>query len=45
MRQPERLARAAEVLVKAGVISLERPGTALGVAKELLGWKMTPATN
>ncbi len=43
MRQPERLAKAAEVLLRAGVISPEPPGTAVKLAKELFDWKMTPA--
>src|SRR4051812_43369460 len=40
---PERVARAAKVLVEAGVLRAERPDRALAAARTLLGWKLTPA--
>jgi acyl-CoA synthetase (AMP-forming)/AMP-acid ligase II len=39
----EQLARAARVLLKAGVVKPERPDTALRAARALLDWKLTPA--
>src|SRR3712207_5903905 len=43
LKRPERLARAAQVLVKTGILKLERPDTALQAARTLLEWKLTPA--
>jgi fatty-acyl-CoA synthase len=43
MTRAEQLARAAQVLVKAGVVKLERPDTALRAARALFDWKLTPA--
>src|SRR4051794_40724732 len=42
-KRPERLARAAQVLVQSGIVKLERPDTALQIARTLLDWKLTPA--
>src|SRR3954470_7763862 len=41
--QPERLIRAAKVLVEAGVVSVERPDTLARMLKTLADWDMTPA--
>src|SRR3954447_4563104 len=43
LKRPERLARAAQVLVQSGIVKLERPDTALQIARTLLDWKLTPA--
>jgi acyl-CoA synthetase (AMP-forming)/AMP-acid ligase II len=43
MSQPARLARAAQVLTKAGVITAENPATAVRAVRTLVQWKMTPA--
>jgi acyl-CoA synthetase (AMP-forming)/AMP-acid ligase II len=43
MKRPDRLARAAQVLVQSGIVRLERPDTALQIARTLLDWKLTPA--
>jgi fatty-acyl-CoA synthase len=43
LKRPDRLARAAQVMLKAGILRLERPDTALQVARRLLEWKLTPA--
>jgi fatty-acyl-CoA synthase len=43
LKQPERLARAAKVLVETGLLRPERPDKAAEAALELLRWKMTPA--
>ena len=43
LKRPERLARAAQVLVQSGIVRLERPDTALQIARTLLDWKLTPA--
>jgi len=44
LKRPERLAKAAQVLVQTGIVRLERPDTALQVARTLLDWKLTPAS-
>ena len=41
--QPERLLRAAKVLIEAGVVSVERPDTLARMLKTLADWDMTPA--
>ena len=43
MAQPDRVIEAAQVLVGAGVIRLDRPDDALRAARVLLDRKMTPA--
>ena len=43
MNRAEQVARAAQVLVKAGVVKLESPDTALRAARSLFEWKLTPA--
>ena len=43
LKHPGRLARAGQVLAKAGVITPEPPGTVADAARALLEWKMTPA--
>jgi acyl-CoA synthetase (AMP-forming)/AMP-acid ligase II len=43
VNKTERLVKATEVLVKAGVLKLERPAVALKAAKTLLDHKLTPA--
>ena len=43
LKHPERLVKAAEVLVRSGIVRLERPDTAVQIARTLLEWKMTPA--
>ncbi len=43
LRHPERLAMAGEVLVRSGIVRLERPDTALQIARKLFDWKLTPA--
>ena len=43
LKHPERLAKAAEVLVRSGIVRLERPDTAVQIARTLFEWKMTPA--
>ena len=43
MSQPARLARAAQVLTKAGVIKAESPVTAAKAVRTLVQWKLTPA--
>jgi fatty-acyl-CoA synthase len=43
LKHPERLARAAEVMVRAGIIGADRPDKLLMAARALLGWKLTPA--
>ncbi len=43
LKQPERLARAAKVLVETGLLRPERPDKAAEAALDLLRWKMTPA--
>ncbi len=43
MSEPERYARAAQVLAKAGVIRAESPVTAARAVRTLVQWKMTPA--
>jgi acyl-CoA synthetase (AMP-forming)/AMP-acid ligase II len=40
---PQRAVQAGEILIKAGVLKLERPDTAVKSALKLLEWKMTPA--
>jgi non-ribosomal peptide synthetase component F len=40
---PEKALKAGEVLVKRGVLRLERPDTAVKSAMKLLQWGMTPA--
>jgi acyl-CoA synthetase (AMP-forming)/AMP-acid ligase II len=42
---PEKALKAGEVLVKRGVLRLERPDTAVKSAKKLLEWGMTPAAS
>lgn len=41
--EPERLLRAAKVVVEAGIVRVERPDTAVKAVKSLLELKMTPA--
>ena len=43
LKQPERIARAAKVLVETGLLRPERPDKLADAARELLRWKMTPA--
>ncbi|HEX2233010.1 MAG TPA: AMP-binding protein, partial [Thermoleophilaceae bacterium] len=43
MISPERAVKAGEVLIKAGVLRIERPDTAVKSALKLLDWGMTPA--
>ena len=43
VKRAEQLARAAHVLIKAGIVKPERPDTALRAARTLLEWKLTPA--
>jgi fatty-acyl-CoA synthase len=43
LKEPQRYAKAAKVLVEAGVLRPMRPDRALGAARELLRWGMTPA--
>src|SRR4051795_2091544 len=43
LKQPERVARAAKVLIETGLLRPERPDKAAEAALELLRWKMTPA--
>jgi acyl-CoA synthetase (AMP-forming)/AMP-acid ligase II len=43
MKQPERFVRAAQVLLRTGILKPERSDTALKAAKTLFDWKMTPA--
>src|SRR5829696_680649 len=43
MSQPERLARAAKVLAKSGIVGLENPVTAAQAVRTLIQWGMTPA--
>jgi acyl-CoA synthetase (AMP-forming)/AMP-acid ligase II len=43
LKQPGRYARAARVLIDAGVLRAERPDKAVEAARQLLRWKMTPA--
>jgi fatty-acyl-CoA synthase len=43
VKRAELVARAAQVLVKAGVLRPERPETALRAARALFEWKLTPA--
>jgi Fe2+ transport system protein FeoA len=40
---PEKALKAGEVLIKAGVLRIERPDTAVKSALKLLDWGMTPA--
>jgi fatty-acyl-CoA synthase len=43
VKHPEQLARAAEVMVRAGIVRADRPDKLLRAARVLLGWKLTPA--
>jgi fatty-acyl-CoA synthase len=43
LKRPEQLARAAQVLLEAGIIRAERPDKALRAARALLGFQFTPA--
>jgi acyl-CoA synthetase (AMP-forming)/AMP-acid ligase II len=43
LKHPDRLARAAQVLVETGILKVEAPKTAVEAARALLQWKMTPA--
>jgi len=43
LRRPEQLARAAKVLLEAGIVRAERPDKLLDAARKLLAWKLTPA--
>jgi fatty-acyl-CoA synthase len=43
LRRPEQLARAAKVLLEAGIIRADGPDTLLQAARALLGWQLTPA--
>jgi acyl-CoA synthetase (AMP-forming)/AMP-acid ligase II len=44
LKRPERLVKAAQVLLQSGIVRLERPDTAIQIARRLFDWKMTPAT-
>jgi acyl-CoA synthetase (AMP-forming)/AMP-acid ligase II len=43
VRSGERVLKAGEVLIKTGILRLERPDTAARAALKLLEWKLTPA--
>src|SRR5947209_17749746 len=43
LKRPEQLARAAKVLLEAGIVRAERPDKLLAAARRLLSWKLTPA--
>src|SRR3954471_7000933 len=44
LKRPEQLARAAQVLLEAGIVRAERPDTLLKGAQALLRWQLTPAS-
>jgi len=44
LKRPERIIRAARLLVAAGVIRPERPDQAIAAARAFLGYRMSPAT-
>jgi acyl-CoA synthetase (AMP-forming)/AMP-acid ligase II len=43
LRRPEQLARAAQVLLEAGIIRADRPDKLFQAARALYGWQLTPA--
>jgi acyl-CoA synthetase (AMP-forming)/AMP-acid ligase II len=43
LKHPEQLARAAQVLLEAGIIRADRPDKLIGATRALLGWQFTPA--
>jgi acyl-CoA synthetase (AMP-forming)/AMP-acid ligase II len=45
LKRPERLIRAAQVLLRSGIVRVERPDTALRAAATVVSWKMTPAAS
>ena len=43
LKRPEQLARAAKVLIEAGIIRADRPDTLIRATRAMLSWQFTPA--